>query len=309
VSRRRRRGRGTSPRDLWDWLYGPQPIERLVLLRVLLPLAILGFMSSRLIHADYWLGDVGYSVPNLGGGDWRQPVYIAPLPVPLAWGLAGLLVVSGLASALGLFTRVSLSVFAQCLAYVALADRLSAFTVSKLAPVLVLALAFSAAGARYSLDALRTRARGQPPPTHTSGGVIRFFQLFLPVFYCASGVCKAQGEWLERWDVLWTHLHDTYQTAVTVGLANLLPGWSWSLFQGTTLAFEALAPLWFGLRQTRPLALVYGLGMHAFIGLMFGPVIWFSLLMMALLLSAYLPTRWLQHASQRLDARLRPATA
>jgi len=33
------------------WLAAPQPIERLAFLRIVVPLATLGFLSSRLIHA------------------------------------------------------------------------------------------------------------------------------------------------------------------------------------------------------------------------------------------------------------------
>ncbi len=63
--------------------------------------------------------------------------------------------------------------------------------------------------------------------------------------------------------------------------------------QGLVLAFEVLAPLWFAWSRTRGLALVFGLGMHAMIGLMFGPVVWFALLMMTLLAAGYLPGRFL----------------
>jgi hypothetical protein len=51
--------------------------------------------------------------------------------------------------------------------------------------------------------------------------------------------------------------------------------------------------LWFAMKKTRLPALCVGLGMHAAIGLMFGPVIWFSLLMSALLLSCFAPLPWL----------------
>ena len=42
-----------------------------------------------------------------------------------------------------------------------------------------------------------------------------------------------------------------------------------------------------------------GLGMHALIGLMFGPVIWFALLMSTLLVCCYLPERWLLRLFRR----------
>jgi hypothetical protein len=46
--------------------------------------------------------------------------------------------------------------------------------------------------------------------------------------------------------------------------------------------------------------MLYGVGMHVMIGLMFGPVIWFALLMISLLIGCYLPGGWVA----RLDARL-----
>jgi hypothetical protein len=175
-------------------------------------------------------------------------------------------------------------------------DRLESFTVTKLSPFIVLALCFSAAGARYGLDARQNAAHfpAAARPSHAPGGPVRFIQLLLPTFYCASGFCKVKGDWLLRQDVLWSHLHDSYQTLASQWLANHLPVWSWPAMQSATLGFELGAPVWFAWRRTRTLALVYGVAMHALIGLMFGPVIWFSLLMITLLLGAYLPEAQLQ---------------
>ena len=53
------------------------------------------------------------------------------------------------------------------------------------------------------------------------------------------------------------------------------------------------SPLWFAVRRTRLPALFVGLGMHAMIGPMFGPVVWFALLMAGLLFGSYAPARWL----------------
>jgi hypothetical protein len=71
------------------------------------------------------------------------------------------------------------------------------------------------------------------------------------------------------------------------------------------LAFECFAPVWFGLPWARPYAMVFGVGMHLMIGLMFGPVIWFSLLMITLLVASYAPVPWLARAL-RLRAPPRP---
>jgi len=278
-----------------DRMFAPQPIERLAWLRVFVPLAILGFLSSRIVHADDWLSSAGFHPPSLLD-DWRQPASLAPVEPTTAWLIAGALVIAGLGASLGLATRWTTMLFAGLLAYTTLADRLEAFTVSKLGTILVIALALSPCGARYSVDAW-WRGRRHPQrhvPALCEGGSVRFFQILIPVFYFSSGICKATGDWLTNPYVLWTHLHDSYQTPVSLFAANHAPPWMWTVLQATTLILEAGAPLWFGWRRTRPYAFAYGVAMHAAIGLMFGPVIWFSLLMIVVLVASYAPIRWLR---------------
>jgi len=208
---------------------------------------------------------------------------------------------------------VAAGLFSALLAYLALADRLEAFTVSKLGPMLALALCLAPSGARYGLDAwLRRRRHPEAPvPTHVRGGVIRFFQIFLCAMYSGAGIAKLHGDWLDK-DVLWSHLHDNYQTWVSWALARAVPGWGWQVLQYLSLTFETLAPLWFALRWTRPYAVIAGLGMHALIGLMFGPVIWFALLMSTLLVACYVPARRLRRlfgAAVEAAPALTPKTA
>ena len=279
-----------------EFVFAPQPIARLVVLRIAAPLAILGFMSSRILHADDWLSVAGFRAPD--SDDWRMPLSLPGLPVWAAWSVAVALAVSGLATAAGAFTRWAAGAFAVLLVYVALADRFEAFTVSKLAPVVATGLCLSPSGARASVDAWWRRRRDPAAalPDRVSGGSVLFFQALLPVFYFSSGVCKARGDWLHDHFVLWTHLHDSYQTAISWFAANNLPTALWTMIQKAVLLFECCAPVWFGLPWTRPYALVFGVGMHLMIGLMFGPVIWFSLLMMTLLVAGYSPARWLAWA-------------
>ncbi len=293
------------------WIDTPVPVLRLEIVRMAAPLAILGFMSARLAYAEEWLGDAGFRVPDLGVSDYRQPLYVPALPGWASWTVAVALVGSGLALSAGFFARRAAIVFCLASTFVALADRLAAFSVSKMAPMVALALALSPCGTRFSIDAFRA-ARARRASRSSAGvrkhrlektvrsGSVRFFQVLLPVIYSASGIAKARGDWLSHSHVLWTHLHDTYQTFVTVALANLLPAWSWTLLQGVVLAFEAGAPLWFGWQRTRTPALVVGVGMHAMIGLMFGPVRYFALLMTTLLVASYLPARYLERAAARV---------
>ena len=291
------------------WLSRPQHVLRLELVRIFAPLAILGFMSSRLAHADEWLGDAGFRVPELGS-DWRQPMYLPALPDWAAWATALVLVSSGLSIAAGFRTRAAATVFAMAAAYVALADRLAAFSVSKMAPMVAIALAVSQAGRRFSVDALVAKNKKKKkkkndldlsPPSEVESGTVRFFQVLLPIIYSASGIAKARGDWLSHGHVLWTHLHDSYQTSFTVAFANLMPARGWTVLQGVVLAFEIGAPLWFSLKRTRVPALIVGVGMHVMIGLMFGPVRWFAMLMATLLLASYLPDRALDGLLARVQ--------
>jgi uncharacterized membrane protein YphA (DoxX/SURF4 family) len=280
------------------WLWEPQPVARLVVVRVLVPLAILGFLSARLVHADDWIGRAGFHVPDVGGNDYRQPLYVPALPNALAWIVAALTVISGLAVVAGASFRLSSVLFAALLVYLALADRLAAFTVSKLGAVLAIALACTPAAARVSVDAWRRHRRDPraPLPTYVGGGNVRFFQLLLAVMYCSTGVGKVRGDWLDRNDAIYTNLHDSYQTAISYLMASRIPGWGWAGFQWLVLTLELGAPLWFALRPTRLPAVVLLLGMHAIIGLGFGPVIYFALLMSSLLVACFAPQHWLERA-------------
>jgi uncharacterized membrane protein YphA (DoxX/SURF4 family) len=289
-----------------DRLREPQPIERLELVRILAPLAILGFLSSRLVGIDHWLTTAGFVVPDLGRDDYRQPLYIPPVPSWLAWTVSCAVVVTGLATTLGLRTRVASGAFAALLAYLALADRLEAFTVNKLGTVVAVAIFLSPAGARYGVDAWRRARRGEAPPSAVSWGNVRFFQALLMVMYCASGIAKARGDWLSHSDVIWSHLHDSYQTDLTYALASSVPAFVWTAFQGVTLTYELGAPVWYGFARTRKYAVVVGLGMHAAIGLMFGPVIWFSLLMMSLIVASFAPLPRLSRMLRLLEVIVGP---
>jgi uncharacterized membrane protein YphA (DoxX/SURF4 family) len=283
------------------WLDAPQPVLRLELIRILAPLATLGFMSSRLRHTDEWLTSVGFQVPEIVGGDWRQPLYLSPLGTTSAWALAALMIVSGLAVSAGFKARWAAVIFAATLAYVALADRLAAFTVSKLSPAVMLALAAAPIGSRFSVDAW-LRKRRDPRvvlPELVAGGGVRFFQLLLPIFYFGSAVAKGRGDWLTHKLILWSHIHDSYQTGFSWVLANATPPIVWTVLQWVVYVLELGAPVLFAVPRTRPWALLTAVGMHAMIAVIFWPVRWFSLLMISMWLGAFLPEMWLTWLTQR----------
>jgi uncharacterized membrane protein YphA (DoxX/SURF4 family) len=246
-------------------------------------------MSDRLMHADEWIGRSGFRLRNFGG-DWRTTTYLRGVPASWAWTIAATMVVSAIATSLGLKTRWSALLFTATLIFVGMSDHLSSFTVTKIGPLLMFVVAIVPGGRRLGIDAWQKRAAtGKRPKKARPLPSVRFLQLFLAIFYCASGIAKAQGDWLKMPLVMWSHLHDSYQTEFTFVLAQILPAWAWTVLQGLVLTFEVLAPLWFGLRWTRTLAFVFAVGMHVGIGVMFGPVVWFALLMITVLVAAYMP--------------------
>lgn len=276
-----------------QWLDEPVSLARLALVRILMPLVALGFMSARLAHAPHWIGDAGFRVPDLGGS-WAQPLYVPPLPTWAAWAVAGAMIASGLATTVGWKTRASALVFASTLVFCALSDRLAAYSVSKLSPVIVLAVAAGPANRVLSVDAwLRRRRTGKRWKTEGTCGSLRFLQLVPITIYMASGIAKARADWLHEPLVLFSQIHGSYQTPIAYALARAIPAWLWTALQGAVLFFESTAPITFAIARTRPYALVFGLGMHTMIALMFGPVVWFSLLMITLLSAGWLPDRWL----------------
>jgi hypothetical protein len=287
------------------WLARPVPVLRIEILRIGAPLAILGFLASPIAHVDEWIGRSGFRVPDLVGKSAAQPLYVPGLAPWAAWSIVGLLVASAIAVSAGFRARQAAVLFALTTAFVDLSDRLVTCSPSKLAPVLGIALALSPCGARFGVDAWRRGRRSASAEAHVRSGAVRFVQVLLPIMYSASGVAKIRGDWVTHPHVLFTLVQDSLQTKLAVFLANTLPGAAWVAFAVITLTFETLAPVWFLHPKTRAPGLVVGLGMHAMIGLLLGPIRYFSLLMMTLLVCAYTPSRWLD----RLAARAEPAPA
>lgn len=281
------------------WLDEPQPILRLELIRILAPLAILGFLSSRLAHVGEWVGENGFRLPEFHDAT-RHPIDVPALPGSAATLYAVTVVATALAVSVGFHPRKAALMLALAVAYAGLGDRLSTFTVTKLTPAIALALAASPCGSAYSVHAL-LRRRAHPAhraPALVAGGSVRFFQALLCTVYSASGVAKLRGDWLSHPLVLWTHLHDDMQTRFSLFMANALPAAGWTVAQASVLLFEVLAPLWFALPRTRTAALWFAIGMHGFIGACFWPVRWFALLMISLLLGAFLPERVLEQSAR-----------
>ena len=76
-----------DPRGFTGWIddrimaiFAPQPLVRLEIIRIIAPLAIVGFMLARIVHADDWLSVASFRVPAKAN-DWRQPASFEGLSV------------------------------------------------------------------------------------------------------------------------------------------------------------------------------------------------------------------------------------
>jgi hypothetical protein len=72
-----------------------------------------------------------------------------------------------------------------------------------------------------------------------------------------------------------------YRTDLTAWMLRNLPKWIWSLLQNGSLVFELTAPLLFGVRRTRPLAIFVGSAFHLGIAATMYMLILFSAQVMA----------------------------
>jgi hypothetical protein len=249
------------------------PAIRLESFRWTTTLALLVYTLTWSLEAREWLTPAGY---HLSAAASRGLQLSIPLLGPRT--LVAFLVVyvgSMVAILLELRPRLCSYVVFVGLLYVTLADRLSAFSMNKLALVAWLVLL------------LAPWPRSEPEPAQgdtpqlRSAWPLRILQATLLLQYVGAGICKLRGGWLSNSRVLWLQAQDVYMTQVAAWMIRELPVWAWAGLQYTALAFELLAPVLLCVRRLRPLGFAWGLAMHAAIALMMHRVGLFSLSVVA----------------------------
>lgn len=280
-----------------EFWYGPMPAIRLDAFRqgILFMLAI--YMLARWMHAAEWLTVAGFH-PSLRADRINTPQL--PLLPPALLPAFGVLLFTSIALAIfGWLRRPATIVALLLLVYVTLADPIAAMTLNRLFIFSLLVLAL--APATTSDDTNKEPANENGNETMPAWPV-RILQLTLVVHYATSGVCKAlRGDWLTHSDVLWFQLQNIYMTEFAALFVRLTPTWAMTLLQHVALGFELLAPLLFGVRRLRPLALVIGVGMHIMIAATMYQLVYFSAQMLCFYLVFLDPD-----TLQRWRARLAP---
>ena len=289
---------------LRDAALGPSPSAPLGWFRKASALTLVIYTLTWAQHAREWLTDAGYHLSSEASRGLQ-------LPVPLLdrWSLVAFLTVYIVALLAILFDRrprLASVIVLVCLTYVTTADRLAAFSMNKLALVawLVLVLAPWPDEDEPASSAKRGELRSAWP--------VRVLQVTLILQYFGAGICKLRGGWVGDPQVLWLQVQSIYMTDFAAWTVRELPMWAWAGMHYAALAFELLAPALFGVVRLRPLAFVWGLGMHLAIGLMMYRVGIFSLSVVAyytLFLDPQLVERLREWLRGRIEDGARPEIA
>ncbi|WP_181233588.1 HTTM domain-containing protein [Enhygromyxa salina] len=268
------------------WALGPVSAIRLESFRWTTTLVLLIYTLTWSLEASEWLTPVGYHVSAAASRGLQLPIPLLGRGSLVAFLL--IYVGSMVGILLDLRPRLCSYVVFMGLLYVTLADRLSAFSMNKLALVayLVLLLAPWPATGSAGRDApdvpdAPDSSQDQEHPQLRSAWPLRILQATVLLQYVGAGVCKLRGNWLTNPQVLWLQAQDVYMTKFAAWMVREVPVWGWTVLQHGALAFELLAPLLLCVRRLRPLGFAWGLAMHVGIALMMHRVGLFSLSVVA----------------------------
>jgi len=214
---------------------------------------------------------------------------------------------------IGLFSRTAAKLaFLFAVSYAHRVSPGAFFGLDKINCMLAMYLMLGPCGARYSLDSLRRRRRGNSEPIRPSTWAnlaIRLIQVHLCIIYLFSGLAKLMGEnWQAGTAVWWALANQEYQSIDMTWIAN------WPTFGPILIALATHATVFWELfycclvwnRYTRPLVLWMAVAIHAGIGLFMG-MITFALAMLYANLAFLKPTtvrRWVDPLAGWVTARL-----
>lgn len=192
------------------------------------------------------------------------------------WIIIFLFYVSGITSALGLLTNISLFIF--CISAVSLLTRITPLCscgADAVHRMLYFSLVFIDCGSQYSIDNLLGIATDKP---YIDGWTIRLLQVYLCSIYMCSTFSKLPDQFWKNGEVMRNSIFNIgYGKRYPILLKYFAKPVMYKSFAWFVLIFEWLAfPLYF-IEQTRPFAVFCGICFHVGIILFlrlgsFGPV-------------------------------------
>ena len=214
---------------------------------------------------------------------------------------------------IGLFSRVVAPLaFLFAVSYAHRVSPGAFFGLDKANCMLALYLMLGPCGARYSLDSLRRRKRGNADPVRpstTANLAIRLIQTHLCIIYLMTALAKLMGpNWQAGTAFWWGLANQEYQSINMTWIAN------WATLGPILIALITYGTIFWELsyccliwnRFTRPLILWMAIGTHAGIGLFMG-MITFALAMIYANLSFIKPPtvrRWVDPLAGWVSAKL-----
>lgn len=233
----------------------------LAVIRIILPLILIGLMLQRWIHVREFFSSDGAAAPlALNYGYFNFP------PEPsgtMAVVLATALIVFLVTACLGWQTRVSIIASCVLYTYLNMLDCLGTFTkYSVIASHILLLLSFSHCGAVWSVDAWLTRTPGTPPPKYPAWPR-RLIQLLIGIVYFGSAITKIHtptffsGDQLRFWMMTnVNHANPVGEELTLFPVMLVLSAYSAAVWE---ITFLFLA--WRG--HGRWIMLLMGIGFHA----------------------------------------------
>lgn len=253
------------------FLVGPQDPIRLDTFRAAFGLVLIAYMLHWWVDdAQEWLTVSGFHLSAAAAG----PGWLSPPPLPVAalvpFGAAFFLVL--LAFALGFRMPYAAVLALGFVTYVSHVDPLASFTPNNLFMVGLALFCFVPRASYWTVDPVS--------PREVSVWPVRVLQISLILIYLTAGTCKVfYGDWLTDSHVLWSQVHGPFRTDIAAFLLRHLPREAWTVLQSLSLGFELLAPVLLAVRRLRPLAFLWGGGMHLGIALTMDEIGYLSLQM------------------------------
>lgn len=280
--------RVAGARAAWErFWYAPIDPVRLDAFRQAFTYTLVLYTLAWARDAGEWLTDLGYH-PSPRADRFASP-HVPLLTPPAIVPFFAVYLGAMLAVIFGWARRPATWVVLAGVAYVSLADPISAFTINRLYVFGFLVLA------------LAPGPSGQGAAATIPAWPVRVLQISLLLHYLGAGLCKAvAGDWLAADDVLWVQVHGLYRTEAAAWLLRVLPAGAWTLLQHAALGFELLAPLLFIPRRLRPIGFLLGVGLHLVVAVTMYQLIYFSLQMISFYLVFADPAR-LRRVAARLS--------
>ncbi len=242
-------------------------------------------------YAPEWLTDAGYHPdasidPNNAPGLPLLPAAALPWVGVVFFGAL-------LADLFGFGRRVTIWILLAGALYALVVDPIASFTINRLFVIGLIILAVAPEPSPAS----------ESTPEEQRAWPVRMLQVTMVAQYFASGLCKTlRGDWWGGEDVLWTQIQGVYMNDFAAWLVRTLPEWAWVAQEQIALWFELLAPLLFGIRKLRPLAVVVGVGLHVVVAATMDQLIYFSLQMIGFYV-LFVPVAWLERLRRLVGGR------